>query len=165
MTPAVSRKSCWCHHLSTTSAPPGGRCVSTFITAAYTFGGGVVRHKTSNIRIVKAFDGTGDNDGLPKSRASRVGSRIDYSCCGRTIPMTLLMQVARLKIDMFTLGWMTKPLLCLLSSTFWLVQTTCRLQLQQSMESTGTRMMSPLKAISRGLWSNVQRTWASSFSS
>jgi hypothetical protein len=51
---------------STTSVPPGGRRASTFITAVYTFGGGVVKQKILNIRSVKAFDGTGDNDGLPQ---------------------------------------------------------------------------------------------------
>jgi hypothetical protein len=51
---------------SSTRVPEGGRRASTFITARYTFGGGVVRQKVLNARSVKLWDGTGDNDGIPE---------------------------------------------------------------------------------------------------
>jgi Transposase IS4 len=51
---------------ASTRVPEGARRASTFITAAYTFGGGVVKQKTLNARSVKFFDGTGDNDGIPE---------------------------------------------------------------------------------------------------
>jgi hypothetical protein len=50
---------------SSTRVPEGARRAPTFITARYTFGGGVVKQKTLSAQSAKLFDGTGDNNGIP----------------------------------------------------------------------------------------------------
>jgi hypothetical protein len=50
---------------STSNVAPCGHHALTFVTASYTFGGGVVRRKTLVIRSVLLYDGTGAEDGTP----------------------------------------------------------------------------------------------------